>query len=85
MERFREKSIAKKVVTNENHLSYPTGSEFCPVCKMMHQIAQSGYRWEGLPLRLKETLYWMFTYKFKSFFKILEVKIADAKYDKNKN
>lgn len=52
---------------------------------MMHQIAQSGYRWEGLPLRLKETLYWMFTYKFKSFFKVLKVKIADAKYDKNKN
>lgn len=82
---LEKKGIAKKVVTNGNHLSYPTGSEFCPVCKMMHQIAHSGYHWEGLLLRLKETLYWMFTYKFKSFLKILEVKIADAKYDKNKN
>lgn len=75
----------EKVVTNGIHSSYPTGSEFCPVCKMMHQIAQSGYRWEDLHLRLKETLYWMFAYKFKSFFKVLKVKIADAKYDKNKN
>lgn len=82
---LEEKGIAKKVVTNGNHLSYPTGSEFCPICKMMHQIAQSGYRWEDLPLRLKEALYWMFTYKFKSFFKVLKVKIADAKYGKNKN
>lgn len=79
---LEKKGIAKKVVTNGNHSSYPTGSEFCPVCKMMHQIAHSGYHWEGLLLRLKETLYWMFTYKFKSFLKILEVKIADAKYDK---
>lgn len=82
---LEKKGIAKKVVTNGIHSSYPTGSEFCPVCKMMHQIAQSGYRWEDLHLRLKETLYWMFAYKFKSFFKVLKVKIADAKYDKNKN
>lgn len=74
--------VATKVVTNAVHSSYPTGSEFCPVCKMMHRIAHSGYHWEGLPLRLKEVLYWTFVYKLKSFFKVLEVKIADAKYDR---
>lgn len=74
--------IATKVVTNAVHSSYPTGSEFCPVCKMMHRIAHSGYHWEGLSLHFKETLYWAFIYKLKSFFKILEVKIADTKYDK---
>lgn len=74
--------VATKVVTNAVHSSYPTGSEFCPVCKMMHQIAHSGYHWEGVSLRLKENLYWAFVYKLKSFFKILEVKIADAKYGK---
>lgn len=79
---LEEKGIAKKVVTDGTHSSYPTGTEFCPVCKMMHKIAKSGYHWEGLFLRLKETLYWTFIYKLKSFFKILKVKIADVKYDK---
>jgi len=79
---LEEKGIAKKVVTDGTHSSYPTGTEFCPVCKMMHKIAHSGYHWEGLYLRLKETLYWTFVYRFKSFLKILKVKIADAKYDK---
>lgn len=81
-EELEAKGIAKKVVTDGTHSSCPTGSEFCPVCKMMHKIAHSGYNWEGPILTIREFFYWKFIYHVKDFFKVMKVKIADAKYDK---